>query len=168
MSNRDVLLAAELEVDGGWLSIFLDALRRDAGVMLGDSSSESGSSAPELDVGVLGRFWGGIPFLPVPLEILRPRAACTREVLLIGFRAPGFVALRWKLTVVSLVDLTEGNFVCRNVVVRERLETLTADRFRARSSREAICCESLAASSSARSWAAFDRALAFFAFAEGA
>lgn len=125
--------------------------------MLGESWSDSDSSAPELDVGVLGRFVGGIPFLLVaPDAAVRPMAVCTREDLPTGFRAPGFVALRWKLTVVSRVDLTEGSFVCRTAVVRERLETVTEDRFMARSSRDAICCECLAASSSARSWAALD------------
>jgi hypothetical protein len=82
--------------------------------MLGESlsGSDSESSAFELDVGVLGRFVGGIPFtLVVPDAVLRPMAACTREDLPTGFRAPGFVALRWNVTLVRRVDLTEGNFV---------------------------------------------------------
>lgn len=54
------------------LLLSLDALRNDAGVMLGDaSSSESSSSRSESDSGVLGRFDGARPLLPLKAALVR-------------------------------------------------------------------------------------------------
>jgi hypothetical protein len=95
----------KIELNGRFFPSF-DALRREAGVMLGDvSSSESYSSASELDMGVLGRLEGASPFLPAVAWEVRLGADCVREGLLMDFRAPGLATFRCKLTVVSLVDL---------------------------------------------------------------
>lgn len=124
--------------------------------MLGDaSSSDSSSSVSESDVGVLGRFDGASPLLPVTAALLRRGAAFKREDLLTDFSAPGFTTLRCRLTVVSLVDLSEPLAVRCVAVCRNRFETVKAeDRFKARLSRDAFCRECSAASSSARSRAA--------------
>ena len=145
----------------------LDALRRDAGVILGDiSSSESSSSGSVLDVGVLGRLEGARPLLPFVAALIRRGATFIREDLLTDFKAPGFTTFRCRLTVVSLVDLREPLAVRCIAVCRSRFETVKAeDRFIARSSRDAICLECSALSSSACSRAALVAASRLLIFA---
>ena len=143
-----------------------EALRKDAGVMLGDaSSSDSSSSMSESEVGVLGLFEGARPLLPSIAALVRRWAACICADLLTAFKAPGFTTFRCRLTVVVLVDLSEPFAVRLITVGRNRFETVKAeDRFIARSSRDAICLECSAASTSACSRAAFVAAYRFLTF----
>ena len=145
----------------------LDALRNDAGVMLGDaSSSESSSSRSESDSGVLGRFDGARPLLPVGAALPRREATCVRADLLTAFSAPGLTTFLFRLTIVVLVDLSVPWTVRLTTVGRKRFETFAdVDRFMARSSRDAICLECSAASSSACSRAALNEACEFLTFA---
>jgi hypothetical protein len=148
----------------------LDALRNDAGVMLGDgSSSESSPSRSESDSGVLGRFDGARPLLPVGAALPRREATCVRADLLTAFNAPGLTTFLFRLTVVVLVDLSVPWTVRLTTVGRKRFETFAeVDRFMARSSRDAICLECSAASTSACSRAALKEACEFLAFAVAA
>lgn len=110
--------------------------------MFGDASeSESESSAPELDMGVLGLLEDARPLLPGTAALVCRSAACMREDLLIDFKAPGLTTFRCTLTtVVCLEDLRAPLMVRRITVGRDRLEMVKAeDRFIARSSRDAIC-----------------------------
>lgn len=137
----------------------LEALRKDAGVILGESSSsDSSSSTSESEVGVTGRLEGSRPLRPLTGTLARRglEVAVIRADLVTAFRAPGFATLRCRLTVVVLVDLSEPFTVRLKAVGRSLLETVNADdRFMARSSRDAICLECSAASNSAFSRAAF-------------
>lgn len=137
-----------------FLSSF-EALRNEAGVMLGDtlwSEIYSEPSVSELELGVLGRLGGGKPFLLFMDTSVRRNTLCMREDMLTGFNAPGLAVLRCILTVVCLVDVKELLAVCRTAVGRNRFDlVMVADRFIARFSRDAICLECSAALTSARS-----------------
>jgi hypothetical protein len=148
----------------------LDALRNDAGVMLGDaSSSESSSSRSESDSGVLGRFDGARPLLPVGAALARREATDVRADLLTAFSAPGLTTFLCRLTVVVRVDLSVPWTVRLTTVGRKRFEIfIEVDRFMARSSRDAICLECSAASTSACSRAALEAACEFLTFAVAA
>lgn len=141
----------------------LDALRNDAGVMLGDaSSSELSSSRSDSDSGVLGRFDGARPLLPVGARLPRPDATCVRADFLTAFKAPGLTTFLCKLTVVVLLDLSVPCTVRLTTVGRKRFEIFVeVDLFKARSSRDAICLECSAALASACSRAALEVACEF-------
>lgn len=88
-----------------------------------------------------------------------------RADLLTAFNAPGFTTFRCRLTVVVLVDLSVPLIVRLTTVGRKRFETFKEeDRFMARSSRDAICLECSAASTSACSRAALVAASEFLTF----
>lgn len=119
----------------------------------------------ELEVGVLGLFEGGRPFLPVIIVLERRDVAFKRADLLTVFNAPGFTTFRCRLTVVVLDDLRELLAARLITAGRSRFEIVKAvDRLEARSSREAFCLECSAASISARSRAASIAAFMFFVF----
>lgn len=89
-----------------------------------------------------------------------------RADLLTAFNAPGLTTFLFRLTVVVLVDLRVPWTVRLTIVGRKRFETfIDVDRFMARSSRDAICLECSAASTSACSRAALEAACEFLAFA---
>ena len=133
-----------------------EALRNEAGVILGDvSSSESSTSTSESEVGVLGRLEGARPFLPFIAALACREVVFKRVGLFTAFNAPGFNTFRCRLKVVVLDDLSEPLTVRLVTVGRIRLEMVNAvDRFTARSSRDAFCREYSAASISACSRAA--------------
>lgn len=133
-----------------------EALRNEAGVMLGDASpSESSTSTSESDVGVFGLLEDASPFLPFVAVCVRRDVVLKRVGLLTAFNAPGFVTFRCRLTVVVLDNLRDPLTVRLVIVGRIRLEMARAvERFTARSSRDAFCLECSAASISAFSRAA--------------
>jgi hypothetical protein len=136
---------------------FLEALRREAGVMFGEpSSSESDCCSDELLVGVVGRP-SSRGFLPPPGAAFVGRGTARRcEGCLTAFRAPDFGTLRLKLTVVMRVDLIVGRLLRTSLdCMRLELEA-GVDLFKARVWREAICRECSAASCSARARAVPD------------
>jgi hypothetical protein len=145
---------------------FLEALRREAGVMFGElSSSESDCCSEELLMGVVGRPCSRDVLLPLSAAFVGRGTARSCEGFLTAFRAPDFGTLRLKLTVVMRVDLIVGRVFRSNLdCVRLELEA-GVDLFRARVWREAICRECSAASCSARARAVPDWAPVTFEFA---
>jgi hypothetical protein len=142
---------------------FFDALRREAGVILGElSSSELDGSPRALLVGVLGRVCERA-CLPTGFVVRGRARECNG--CFTALKAPGFGTLRWKLTVVMRVDLIDVRLFRRSLA-RARREVVTGvDLFRARVSRDAIWRECSAASLSARSRATSDSTLVFFVLA---
>jgi hypothetical protein len=113
---RDVGFCSMWPVPFAWRPIptsrlnLLEALRRDAGVMFGEvSSSDPECEIRELRVGVLGRLesWDRL-LVPEAVLVFCGRTREREDVLML-FNAPGFCTFRWKLTLVTRVDLIEGS-----------------------------------------------------------
>ena len=99
------------------ISDFLEALRKEAGVILGEQSSSD-----SVCIGVIGRS------SEYDVDRDTPRDAC-----LMDFKAPSLAFLGWKLTLVMRVERFKGTFLRKGA----RLPA-GVDRFNARVSREAI------------------------------